>query len=85
LHPAADQEARQQCAGPSDAVSDAAAGACSAELQPTEQAAAVDPQLEGLLQVKAVLDADNVLSQWTRQTGREQGYCRCGSIMHDAA
>lgn len=81
---AASQEADQQCAGPSDSASDAAeAAACSAEPLPTEQAAAADLQLEGLLQIKAVLDAGGVLTQWTRQTGREQGYCRCDLDTHD--
>jgi hypothetical protein len=70
--PAASQEAHHQCAAPSDAACDEAA-ACSAE----PQIAAADSQLEGLLQIKAVLDADAVMVQWTRQTGRDQGYCRC--------
>jgi hypothetical protein len=69
---AASQEAHHQCTAPSNAAGDAAA-ACSAE----RPAAVSDSQLEALLQIKAALGADDVMVQWTRQTGRDQGYCRC--------
>jgi hypothetical protein len=80
---AASQEVHHQCTALDDAAGDhhSAAAACSAE----QQTAPTDFQLEGLLQIKAALDADDVMVQWTRQTGHDQGYCRCTSNWRSAA
>jgi hypothetical protein len=43
-------------------------------------AAAADPQLESLLQIKAFIDKAGVLKSWSRQAGQNKGYCKGGWV-----
>jgi hypothetical protein len=40
------------------------------------EAAAADPQLESLLQIKSYIDKAGVLKSWNRQAGQNKGYCK---------